>query len=358
MGFWQKQKESNNQEVRESNMEELLYEYIDSLQKLRYESQSNPQAKFDTYHALVRMGASKEPENGEAKRQSDFLRELSKKGEYEYILGRNSHGRATFCQVVTDGYKLDDEKQKVQKLYINCDRDKITDIVQSILSSCNKQKVDISLKFVCEDGQSNNYLRNDKIVIYCEDDDKKTKITTMIDEIAAKQPKLFNANKEIPFMPKSSQSKFVSTPGITQHGRYIVYNSSGGNLNRAIVNTYNNILAEALQESFVISTSLASDKCYSERDEKTGTLLATSERVKEGLDVFYNLDEESRKEIVGTMKTILPDICKANNIMINPKLVDKEHKMYMPLNDPETTDDFYNTSVDKKSISKPSHGLE
>lgn len=350
MDFWKKKKASQKEHQDSYNMEELLCKYVDSLQTLRDSAKRNPQIKFDTYHALMSLGTSFEPENGEAKKQEVLLNKLHKNKQYEYVMGRNSHGKATFCQITTNGYELDDEKKPVQKLYINCERDKVADIVLGILKGCSKQKVDLSMKFVYEDGQSNNYLRNDKIVIYCEDDGQKSKISGIVNETAKAQPELFDEGKTIPFMPKLPESRFISSPGITQRGRYTVYNSSGGNLRRSVVNTYNNVLAEALQEAFVISTTLNVDKSYSEKDDVTGSLTTTSERMKESLDCYERMDEHSRASVIKVMKDLLPELCKANNIAIDSNLTARESKMELPVASVEEQNAFYSSSNEATSI--------
>ena len=80
--------------------------------------------------------------------------------------------------------------------------------------------------------------------------------------------------------------------------------------------------------------------------------------MKKSLKSFYSIDEQQRVDIINTMKTVLPDICMANNINIDSKLGVKEQKMELPLNDFETTVKFYQDIDESKKRDDYVHDIK
>ena len=319
MGLFKKKKEEVQYEYIESTLEENFEEYINNFYQLKNDSEKGEDVIFDTYHALITMGNGIGIENGEGQRQQKLIDKIGNgKGKFEYILGRskNTPNKIHFCQVSTYGYSIDEDKKEVEKLYVNCDRDKVSMIIQQLMKKTKKHKVNLSMKFAYEDQISKNYLRNDKIVIYTEDDIQKSSMIDILKEIQSENPELFNPKNQIPFMPKINGARYISSAGKQKKGRYCIYKDFSGELTKSVINTYNNVLAEALQEAFVISTELTCKSFYSIRDEKTNNIVAPEDKIKECLNNYMNQNIEERQKIISAMKYVFEELCEKNNINI------------------------------------------
>lgn len=303
-----------------NNFNQLIDSYIISVHTCL--SQENaPSTKDVSYKALLRMNCETEPENGEKKRQDKLVDKSGKMG-YEHVLGynRTTPGKISFCQFSTNGYSINDDTTEVDKLYINCDRDKIACISKELMKAAKKSKTDITFKMTYEDGISDNYKRADNIVIYTESAEQKQRIVSMLTDIHGKDHKLFNPNKSLPFMPKIESAPYVCCCGPQKAGRYTPFKGLD-TPSKLIPNTWNAKMAEVLQESLAFGVNLVSRGSYAPFDPSDPNTLPSSEHIKTCSSEYLLMSDEQKSQVQSLMQTAILSLCEKNDIKIDSALI-------------------------------------
>jgi len=208
MGIFKKKYEvAKLPESKKPPLDTYIAYYLTSVLNLSKEAKEG-KAKFSSYTALTKMKWMIEPENDEKKRQDKLINKCRKMG-YSYIKSIGEGEEINWCQFSTLGYNVNENKSELEKLYINCDRDKVADISKKLMKTAKKQKLPISFKIAYEDGISDNYHRSEKIVIYTEKNEQKDAIVDILKNIDKKNKNIFNHDRTIPFMPKVEGAEFI-----------------------------------------------------------------------------------------------------------------------------------------------------
>lgn len=303
-----------------NHFNQLIDSYIISVHTCL--SQKNPPSPQDvSYKALVRMNCEDEPENGEKKRQDRLVAKSGKMG-YEHVLGynRNNPSKISFCQFSTNNYSINDDTTEVDKLYINCDRDKIASISKELMKAAKKSKTDITFKMTYEDGISDNYKRADNIVIYTESPEQKQRIVSMLTDIHDKNSKLFNPTKSLPFMPKIESAPYVCCCGPQKAGRYTSFKGLNSP-SKIIHNTWNAKMAEVLQESLAFAVNIVAKGCYAPFNPSNPNTLPASEHIKNCSSEYLLMSDEQKSQVQALMQTTILSLCQKNDITIDTALI-------------------------------------
>lgn len=336
----------------EHTMQEYIERYLDTYKKML--DKGDKQA--DSYHALTNMNLDfDETGNSQYVKQQKLFKKASKMG---FSLTRdfnNSKGTANFLQFRTQGYLP--EECEIEKLHINCDRDKVNQISQKLMEMSKKQKVNLCFKIPYENKEKtvNNNFRSDKIVIYTDDSRQKDDIVKILSDINRSNPRLFNKEKEVPFMPKVKGAKFISTSGKMKEEDYTNYyslacdnNASNKHIPYRIGASYNSKLSNALLDSLIASW----DICNLGKCRQTPPCFATESEIRNILNHVSNFKESYKKEFIDTMGNLLVECCKINNIPLDETLIEKNQMKSQIKKEVKNIADTEETSSTQKNIEK------
>ena len=297
-----------------SSINDYLDSYIENLSSLCNECDSD----VLSYRALTRIDNVEEPENGEKKRQDNLIASSSKLGFSHALARKYNSNKISFCQFTSEGYNIDDDEDK-EKFYINCDRDKIAKISKKLMKQAKREKTNLSFKITYEDGISDNYKRNDNIVIYTESPQQADSIINILKDIQNKHPGYFNSKKSMPFMPRVNGASFLNTSGIQKPGRKTEY-LGFSNYSKFIDNTWNNIMSEILQESLVFSVDITNTGTHVPHNLKDPSTQRVPLRLTNSLISYLNMSQEDKKATKELMINSIKDLCEKNKFNIDRRL--------------------------------------
>ena len=160
MGIFNRKDKTEKLAEAEVTLNNYLSEYLTSLLNLSKAEKISGE-KFSSYMALAKMEVDDELENGEKKRQEKLVDKSCKMG-YDCILAgnRKNPNKISFCQFSTQGYSINNNKTEYEKLYLNCDRDKVAEISKKLMKKAKKENLPLTFKIAYEDGISDNYKRS------------------------------------------------------------------------------------------------------------------------------------------------------------------------------------------------------
>ena len=145
-----------------------------------------------------------------------------------------------------------------------------------------------------------NYQRNDKIVIYAENDIKSEIIAEKINQLRTKNPHLFSENKCIPLLDKKN--------GFIGYGKEKIGNYVQTPVGIACGRTNNEYMADILFSSIVAGF----DENIS--GTSSGHEIGPTKRMSEYLKIYDEMLPEQKNNIINRSKEIFLQICREGNI--------------------------------------------
>ena len=141
------------------------------------------------------------------------------------------------------------------------------------------------------------YQRNDKIVIYAENEEVAQKITEKINEIRKQKSEIFSSKKLLPFLPKRHGIMGISSKKNNEYAQTPLGIATG--------ETYNEYIANVLYRCIIsgFDTSL--------RTKKTQTL---EERMKNYTKMYNNMSPEQKASVIYNIKKIFENVCMKSNV--------------------------------------------
>lgn len=278
---------------------------------------------------LEEFSVIKKKRFGHNEREQEKLKKIVQKRGY--IIGNQySNNRNVFLHIMGK-IGIDEHKDKdFVKLYINCDRKNIALLTGAIFGEiCNVagdklQMKCISEQFLKEDkqrensNQIKNYQRNDKIVIYAENDKKAEIIAEKIKNLRIKYPNLFSENKFTPLLPKKY--------GFIGYGKEKYNNQAKTPVGIASGRTYNEYMSDILCKCIIAGFD----------DNISGTSAGKSvepeKRMSEYVRIYSEMLPEQRNAILSKSKEIFLQVCKAHGVntiytpVVTRNLNEKEHE--------------------------------
>lgn len=292
------------------SLDDCILEYIS-----QYTKQVENGTKDDiSYKAFTRMFYSGEEEVGRNAEYQEKLKEKIHKNKKYRVDGQySSKGRPIFYHISQNsgaGEKITDKDENMYKIYLNCERKDIARLAGEILKKADKiDECAFRMKFMAESDdseKSKRYQRNDKIVIYTNNEIDKERLISSIIDLKREKPDLFSNRKKLPLMPKVNG--FI---GCIKQGKSEVSTP----LHKVkYADTYNSKLATIMEDCMISSL-----RDISARDEKMFDAIDGyfGEDAKEYLKTFKMMNPEQIHQVVEMFKSQLVECCARSNIDID-----------------------------------------
>lgn len=248
---------------------------------------------------------------GRNKIEQNKLTKLVKKRGFS-IGNQYSNNRNVFLHIMGKRGIDEHKDNDVVKLYINCDRKNISLLTGIIFDGiCNIAGDKLQMKCVSEQLFGNdeqlenskkikNYQRNDKIVIYAENDSKSEMIAEKIKQLRLQYPYLFSENKTMPLLPKKY--------GFIGYGKEHPYNHAKTPVGVAAGKTYNEYMSDILFQSLVSGFD------YNRSGASNEHSIDVEKRMSEYVKIYSEMLPEQRNAILGKSKEVFLQVCRDNRV--------------------------------------------
>lgn len=297
--------EVEQEESLEECIEEFIYRYRQQIQ--------NGEDNDVSYKAFTRMfyGEREDVEDNE-KFQQKLKDKIHKSKKYRIDGQYTSKGKPIFYHIsktTPESERITDKNENMNKIYLNCERKDIARLTGEILKKIDKiDKCAFKMKFLAESDEmekSKRYQRNDKIVIYTDNEIDKERIISSIIELKRSKPELFSSKKRIPLMPKING--FI---GCVKQGKNTINTPL---YDYVPADTYNSKLAKMMEHcmiSSIIDVFSRDEKIYDYMNGYYG------DDPIECLKAFGMMDQSQIKQVVGLFKEQFIKYCEKSNIEI------------------------------------------
>lgn len=176
-------------------------------------------------------------------------------------------GNNTFYNIFTENSLL--SEASTSRLYINCDNSNIAKISDEIVKRMNYQE-NFHFKFL---GDTEEFPRSEKIVIYTHGKEDENDIISKIADIKEKNPHLFNNTKEFPFM-----KNYLGFIGVGETPQIENFIHSNGEVTKESM-SYNKFLATVLEDSLNDTVNNVANSNRSLHDYLSKNKIITAEYV-------------------------------------------------------------------------------
>lgn len=287
----------------ESCIEEFIKQYL-------FQESVNKTSNSKAYRAYRRMFCDQEEDIGNNSLNQQKLMDLARNSGY-YPAFQPSSGSFPFVQISKDDIKDEHDWKDMVKIYLNCDRKNIALLATRVFEQiCDIAGDDLQMKFVCEqtlDDQKEyeenasikNYQRNDKIVVYAENQEKAEELALAISKIRETNPELFLTQKKLPFIPKKYRMMGMATKSPAAF-----INTPLGPINGV---TYNEYIANVFQYCIVAGF----DEAVGQFEDETKDI---DEKMAYYARGYSSLNQNKKAIVLMKIRRIFEEICKANNI--------------------------------------------
>lgn len=305
--------------IHEKTIEECIEEFI-----IKYDEQVKRGTKKRdcAYKAFTRLFSDKNEDINNNLKNQEKLKELiltKRKYEKYNIIPQINNGHISFFHITEpDTENIKNENPNIERIYVNCERKNIANLTKAILDKIDKiEGCPVRMKFVAED-QTNNYERNDKIVIYAETGIAKERIINAVKELKSEQPKLFSGGKQLPIIPKidgfighvkQGDTNSIATP-LQDQGK-------GGR-------TYHDKVSQIMEDSITYSIRKVALK---DPVLKLALQQHSDEyKLADHLNIYHSMSEEQIDEVTGQAKAQFIEFCQKSNVPISYEQEQYERK--------------------------------
>ena len=305
-----KEEVSIESQTTKESLEDCILEYI-----CQYRKQiETGESKDLSYKAFTRMFYEGHEEIGRNAENQDKLKEkIAKNKKYRLDGKYTSDGKPIFYSISQnsiEGQRITDKDENMYRIYLNCERKDIAGLTGEILKRLDKiSDCAFRMKFLAESDEmqkSKRYQRNDKIVIYTQDEIDKERIINCLTELKRQKPKLFSDRKKLPLIPKVNG--FI---GCVKQGKSVV---STPLYAAKIAETYDKKLASIMEDCMISSireVSVIEERRFDAIEGYFG------EDPKEYLKAFSIMGQDQVNQVVQIFKTQLIECCEKSNVPID-----------------------------------------
>ena len=291
---------------KQPSIEECIAEFI---KQYDIQEKNNPDSSKKAYHAYLRMFCEEEDLGDNLANQKKLGEFLHRKG---YETGfQHSDDRLFYYHIAGENGIKEENTPNLHKIYINCER-KYISIITAAIFKCIRKIAGDKLQMKCISEQMNgygldedekeikNYQRNDKIVIYAENEEKAKEICNAISLLKLKNPKVFKGIKKTPLLKNQDGFMVVTSKNLYNYVQTPVGTAAGA--------TFNDYISDILYNS-VIATF---DKELKIDNNKKKYRL--DERMREYSRIFSEMEDEQKNRIIKNCKDLFVNLCNEANI--------------------------------------------
>lgn len=299
-----------NEVTQEESLEDCILEYIFQYQKQVQNGENNNVS----YKAFTRMFYDeREDAENNAEYQQKLKDKIYKNKKYRIDGQYSSRGKPIFYHIsqnTPESEKITDKDENMNKIYLNCERKDIARLTGEILKKIDKiDRCTFKMKFLAESDEtekSKRYQRNDKIVIYTDNDIDKERIISSIIDLKRKKPELFSDKKKLPLMPKING--FI---GCIKQGKNTV---STPLYDYVPADTYNSKLAKIMEDCMIYSILDVFSRDEELYDYMNGYY---GDDPVECLRAFGMMNQSQIKQVVERFKQDFIECCQKSDIAID-----------------------------------------